>query len=148
MKRDPQERAEEISAIINLIKKEHTFFTKEEFMKLITSRRCPYATSIFTILKKRGLVIRTADKTWSWSLDAPIHFKAIQPSIDKLATAHNASQTNWVEKKKRENSGKIDSLIEAIEPVIVKSVSLENAIEIIKQHGGKVFMPSVKFEEV
>lgn len=135
MRRTPKERACTVSAIVNSARTELVEFTQATFTKFMQEKKCPYGTSVFSILRQKNLILLEGDK-WVFRSKEPIHYSILQLDIDKLADSAKQYTENW--KKKNESK----ELIE------IHTISLEQAIAIIKEHGGKVLMPTTTFEEV
>ena len=149
-KKNPEERAREISLVINRVKETLHNFTQDDLNRSLKDLNCPYRKSIFSILRQKNLIVKTGD-IWNFFGKEPIHFRIIQADIDKLANAGlGYCQTHYEKKKLNQQMSSLPALVEAASEVIENKRDLadEELISYLKSKGYKILRPVTNYEEV
>lgn len=126
-------RAKQASSAIAQIRKHLTFFTLSELTKELKKFGCPYASTVTTCLKDKGLITQNG-REYSFIEKEPIHFAILIPALDKTA----ASVKKYVADSRARSLG-----IEQTQKVW----SDEELISILKSKGYRIMRPVTNYEE-
>jgi hypothetical protein len=93
---NPEKRALKASRAISEVRKHHKF-TYNELEMLLRKAKCPYATSVISILIKSG-IINKHQGLYSFVSNKPVYYGLLKPGLKKASESTKISRLTFLKK--------------------------------------------------
>ena len=126
------ERTQLVTKLVNEFRTVFTDPFTAEFLSLqMRSVDCPSANRIFSVLKNSHQIKKVSKGLYEFAFSEPVYYKAIQEELDKVVEAQREYQAKSDKKK-----------------LLVEDDPIQQAINLLKSNGYKIFKSVTTFEEV
>lgn len=113
-------RAKEAALAISHVRNSHQTFTTEQLVQFLKEQNCPYAAYVPKALLSEGHIVKQG-KVFKFAHSEPIYFGSIRRHLDN-AYEMSVSPSKGIKKA-----------------LILKEEHLPGAIELLKNHGYRIF---------